>query len=266
MNIFRNKGLLLAFILLAPAALSLACGTTEPTPPPNATEPAQPTRAAEGPTSPPPATSGCEGGLRIHSVTDRVEDGFVLIQGLVDNCTDRWVDIKINITLYDANGNPLNATSTTGEGEQVAFVSNRPVAPGATGAFQYIRDTAYIEGEYDHSELSAEWIEANTGYAARVTSPDFDIDEGDLFVTVSGVFESVGTVPCPSPVIVAVGYDEDGNVYSVAEVALTDMSGNDIEELAPGDSVPFEGVLLENYTGEVQNVEVMAGCYLYGRP
>lgn len=261
MKTSRNRGLLLALVLVMPVVFSLGCGGAEPTRVIEATSPAQPqSTPITG-----PGTSECTGGLRIHSVKDRIDVGFVHVSGLVDNCTDQWVDIVVHLTLYDAEGQALTASSTTGETRQIAAVLNRPVAPGATGVFDYLRDTAYIEGEYDHSELSADWVEADADYAGRITSFDFDINADELFVTVYGTFESVGTAPCPSPIAIAVGYDADGAVCSVNDVGLTDEAGNDISELAPGETVDFE-LLLDNFEGEVRDVNVLAGCSFYGMP
>jgi len=131
--------------------------------------------------------------------------------------------------------------------------------------FDYIRDTARIEGKYDHSELSADLVKADADYAGSIASFKADIKAGESFITVSGTFKSVGKVPCPSPVAIAVGYNAAGAVCSVREEWLTDESGDDIDELAPGKTANFE-FLLDNLTGEVRRVDVLAGCSFYGMP
>ena len=259
----KTKGSLLpTLVLLTPLMLSLGCGMVGTGPAVEATTTAQPQST---PVAVQPTLSDCTGGLRIHSVTDRVEDGFVRVRGLVDNCTDQWVDIVVHLTLYDAGGNPLNVSSTTGETEQDAFVLNRPLAPGATGVFDYIRDTAYIEGTYNHAGLSADWVEAGNSYRGDITSYNYDINPDESLVTVSGTFKSTGAASCPSPLAVAVGYNEDGDVCSVNDEWLTDEAGNDIDELAPGETANFE-LLLDNFRGEVRDVKVLAGCSFYGMP
>jgi hypothetical protein len=187
----------------------------------------------------------------------RIDNGFIIIPGAVENKTAKWLEITIQVKLFDKEGKELVANKDM----EPATTVNYRVAPGALGAFQYINEIAKEqESTYDHYELSTEVQEvegASTGEFFDVKTENTDSG----FIKVTGTFKSAGTNACSFPTAVAVAYDAQGLIYEVVEIGVHDASNNLVEELKAGETGTFD-LLVESGDGQVKDVKVVGGCGL----
>jgi hypothetical protein len=185
----------------------------------------------------------------------RIENGFIIIPGAVENKTAKWLEITIHVKLFAQDGKEL----APNQDMEPATTVNYQVAPGALGAFQYINEIAKEqESTYDHYELSTEVQEVEGTSTGEFSNVKTENTAGG-FIQVTGVFKSTGTNACSFPTAVAVAYDAQGMIYEVAEIGVQDASNNLVEELKAGETGKFD-LMMESGDGTVKDVKVVGGC------
>ncbi|MBN2005553.1 MAG: hypothetical protein JXA21_19495 [Anaerolineae bacterium] len=189
----------------------------------------------------------------------RVENGFLIIPGMVENRTGAWINfVKVSIRLFDKDGKEITTTSTLGETTQRAYTSNRIVPPGEIGYFDYIRDLTHIEGTYDHYELTVQAYETDLRTVPDVL--DLVVENmPDNTIAISGKLSNSGSETCEEPVAVIVASTGDGLVYSIDDDYPDDDA---VRSLAPGESAAFSRVL-NNFDAKIANVKVVSTCSNY---
>ena len=189
--------------------------------------------------------------------------GFVRIPALVRNHAQEWADVVIGVELLDAAGQVLVNRAATNAGEQMR--SAYAIPPGGTMVYLYLRDVERLNGAYASHRLNLSQAYAvDPAGTAQVTltsqtalKPAYDGAPAYL---------ARGTVTtatrCAEPLVVAAGFDAQGNLLDVAESLVYPAPGvrefgTDLSELAPGATGHFT---LEFLAPGIQSVQAVAIC------
>lgn len=179
---------------------------------------------------------------------------FINIPMEVKNETGVWIGgLKVEITLYDADGNALaqeDVRPFTGE-----------VAPGDTVAFMFLRDEGRLDGKYSYfvfNRISA--YEVDTP-ASKPELNDLKVEQDGNWYTITGEFINNGTDVCHNPQVVVVGYDADGYVYNV-ETSSIQNNGEYMPDAPAGKSFPFD-TLVDNDEQKITKLTVKGSCDSY---
>lgn len=249
-----SRWALLTCALLAPAlgCAQLSGGSESGE---NAAQPPAEQRSAELPTSEPAQNvPGSTKDLKITQVATWTRDGYLFIYAVLENHSDKWLKVAANITLYDKDGKELKSGAIIGKALAPAYPGN--VAPGGWAILEHFEELSDIQGgAYDHFEFTSMLVEE------KEPSPQLEVsnskfDQGTPWANFSGTVTNKGTQPCLDPIVIAVGYNAEGKIFS------TQWTGSDDAELAPGQSWDFADSL-DNPNGEVQKIVVIAGCGMF---
>ncbi len=193
----------------------------------------------------------------------RVINGFVHIPALVRNHSQEWADVVIDVELLDAAGQALVNRAATNAGEQMR--SAYAVPPGGTMFYLYLRDVERLNGQYAGHRLNLSQAYAvDPAGTAQVTltsqtalKPAYD---GAPAYLARGTVTT--TTRCAEPLVVAAGFDAQGNLLDVGESLVYPVPGvrefgTDLSELAPGATGHFT---LEFLAPGIQSVQAVAVC------
>jgi len=193
----------------------------------------------------------------------RVINGFVRIPALVRNHAQEWADVVVSVELLDADGQALVNRAATNAGEQMR--SAYAVPPGGVMFYLYLRDVERLNGQYASHRLALEQAyAADPAGTAQVTltnqtalKPVFD---GAPAYLARGTVNSAAG--CAEPLVVAAGFDAQGNLLDVAESLVYPVPGvrefgTDLGELAAGATGHFT---LEFLVPGIQSVQAVAVC------
>ena len=232
-------------------------------------KPADPTAASAAPVSPVSGdnnmtpTTQMRGQFELVGGQGRVINGFVRIPALVRNHSAEWADVIVNVELLDAGGQALVNRAATNAGEQMR--SAYAIPPGGTMFYLYLRDVERLNGVYASHRLALEQAyAADPAGTAQVMltsqtalKPAFD---GAPAYLARGTATSA--TRCAEPLVVAAGFDAQGNLLDVVEslvypVAGVREFGTDLSELAPGATGHFT---LEFLAPGIQSVQARCVC------
>lgn len=231
-------------------------------PTPVATEPETQANQVSG-DNPMTQTTPARGQFDLLGGQGRVINGFVQIPALVRNNSAEWADVVIGVELLDAAGQPLVNRAATNAGEQMR--SAYAVPPGGVMYYLYLRDIERLNGQYASRRLTlSQAFAADPAGRARVTlssqtalKPAFD---GATAYLLRGTVTSVAG--CAEPLVVAAGFDAEGNLVDVAESLLYPSIGSrgfgtDLAELAAGATGHFT---LEFLVPGIQSAQAQCVC------
>jgi len=189
--------------------------------------------------------------------------GFVRIPALVRNRSAEWTDVVVAVELLDADGQALVSRAATNAGEQLR--SPYAIPPGGTMYYLYLRDVQRLNGQYaDHRLTLSQAYAAAPAVRAQVSltsqtalKPTFD--GAPAYLARGTVTSATG---CAEPLVVAAGFDAEGNLLDVAEALLYPKPGlrefgTDLSELAAGATGHFT---LEFLVPGIQSVQAVAVC------
>jgi len=189
--------------------------------------------------------------------------GFVRIPALVRNRSAEWTDVVVAVELLDADGQALVNRAATNAGEQLR--SPYAIPPGGTMYYLYLRDVQRLSGQYASHRLTLSQAYAADGAVRAQVSlssqtalkPAFD---GAPAYLARGTVTSA--TRCAEPLVVAAGFDAEGNLLDVAEALLYPKPGlrefgTDLSELAPGATGHFT---LEFLVPGIQSVQARCVC------
>ena len=193
----------------------------------------------------------------------RIINGFVRIPALVRNHSQEWADVIIGVELLDAAGQPLVNRAATNAGEQMH--SPYAIPPGGQMYYLYLRDVERLNGQYASHRLTlSQGYAVDPAGSARVTlssqtalKPAFD---GAPAYLARGTVTSAAR--CAEPLVVAAGFDAEGNLLDVAEALLYPSAGlrefgTDLAELTAGATGHFT---LEFLVPGIQFVQARCVC------
>ena len=193
----------------------------------------------------------------------RVINGFVRIPALVRNHSQEWADVVIDVELLDAAGQVLVNRAAVTDGEQMR--GPYAIPPGETMYYLYLRDVERLNGAYASHRLNLSQVYATdpTGVAEvtiasqTVLKPAYD--GAPAYLARGTVTSAAG---CAEPLVVAAGFDAQGNLLDVVESLVYPVPGvrefgTDLSELAPGATGHFT---LEFLVPGIQSVQAAVVC------
>lgn len=193
----------------------------------------------------------------------RVSNGFVRIPALVRNHSQAWADVVVAVELLDAAGQVLVNRAATNAGEQMR--SPYAIPPDGQMYYLYLRDVERLNAPYASHRLTLSQAyavdPAGTAQVAlssqTALKPAFD---GAPAYLARGTATS--TDRCAEPLVVAAGFDAQGNLLDVAESLLYPSIGvrefgTDLAELAPGATGHFT---LEFLVPGIQSIQARCVC------
>jgi hypothetical protein len=208
-------------------------------------------------------TTQTRGQFELQGGQGRVINGFVRIPALVRNHSQEWADVVIGVELLDAAGLALVNRAATTAGEQMR--SPYAIPPDGQMYYLYLRDVERINGQYASHRLtlSQAYVVDPAGRAqATITSqaPQQPAFAGAPAYIVRGTATSA--TGCAEPLVVAAGFDAQGNLLDVAEALVYPTAGSrefgtNLSELAAGVSGHFT---IEFVVPGIQSVEAVAVC------
>ena len=177
------------------------------------------------------------------------------ILGAVENKTSDWIgNVIVHLTLYDQNGQQLNATSTLGDAEQAASAENDAIPPGGMAYYEYLRDVEKIEGEFDHYDLSVTYSPVDPPYRVTADIANLQVgDMNDLMIEVSGQVVNNSDKDCLRPAAIVLGYDASGLLYEIEPYYL------ETDPLPAGDKGDFQ-TLIYNPNQTLKDIKAIASC------
>jgi hypothetical protein len=193
----------------------------------------------------------------------RVINSFVRIPALVRNHSAEWADVVIGVELLDADGQALVNRAATTAGEQMA--SPYAIPPGGQMYYLYLRDVERLNGQHASHRLTlsqAYAVDPAGRAQATITSqaPQQPAFAGAPAYIARGTATSAAG--CAEPLVVAAGFDAQGNLLDVAEALVYPTAGSrefgtNLSELAAGATGHFT---LEFLVPGIQSVQAVAVC------
>ncbi len=234
-----------------------------------ASAPVDPTRAPEAQVNQPSGDDGMtpttqtRGQFELVGGQGRVINGFVHIPALVRNHSQEWADVVIDVELLDAAGQALVNRAATNAGEQMR--SAYAIPPDGTMFYLYLRDVERLNGAYASHRLALEQAyAADPAGMAQVmltsqTALKPAFDGAPAYLARGTVTPAAG---CAEPLVVAAGFDAQGNLLDVAESLVYPTPGlrefgTDLSELAPDATGHFT---LEFLVSGIQSLQAVAVC------
>ncbi len=185
----------------------------------------------------PPSTAGCRFPIEIIQGPARSDMGTLMIPGLIENESDKWIAIMLHVHLYDSSGREMEATNAVGK-PFTASALNATIPPHGIGPFMGYNDEADVKGKAASIKLTVfRAVEAARHPRAELVNVKVELGEN---VCVTGVYANTGNEACLYPSVVGIGYTADGQIYIVDMSELEDSNGECLEALPPGETRPFE--------------------------
>jgi len=191
-------------------------------------------------------------------------DEFVILPGIVENNSDKWISAKLNVHLYDKDGQPLTAVSVLGEANQVeTVILDFPIPPGGKGPFLYLRSLERVQGQVADYKVELGRVDIAEP-VPQLTFADIKFEPAQWPI-VTGKFANTGSQPCLSPTPFVIGYNDTGQVYLVDDIGVRQNPGDTdpeawLETLAPGASAQFEHTLNDLHGERVVKIEIIGTC------
>lgn len=255
-------------IILATLALlfsTLACGLSDsPAQPASGGEPASGSGApadSSGSDSQPASNSGS--GELAFAPKDKVvvtlgdsritEDGvFVYTVGTIVNNTDSPISGQVRIEYFDKDGNSLNVSILGEEGQYDTTTFFAPIAPGATGYFDRMRDIEKLPTKPDTVRVSLEYaVMEKKAPAAKFSGASWEVKDGSLMI--AGKVSNTGDLACLNPYVAGV-------LLNGGKAVGTITTGIDQDQLAPNTSMDFSASNVVDYLPKFDDVQFVIDC------
>jgi hypothetical protein len=208
-------------------------------------------------------TTQTRGQFELLSGQGRVINGFVRIPALVRNHSEEWAEVIVAVELLDAAGQALINRAATNAGEQMR--SPYAIPPGGVMYYLYLRDVERLNAPYASHRLTLQQAYAADPAAtaqvaiANQTALKPVFDGAPAYLAHGTATAAAG---CAEPLVVAAGFDAQGNLLDVAEALLYPSAevrefGTDLAELAAGATGHFA---LEFLVPGIQAVQARCVC------
>lgn len=163
------------------------------------------------------------------------ETGFLHAYGSVTNNSDHTITGMIDFMYYDDNGQALLASNFTGDSDEERtssddVVFSAPIAPGATGYYNRVRDLAKVDGQITKVESFLKYAIAETGFPTMdFANLKWEVVEETLNITAT--LSNNGNSTCVYP-SVAIAFLKGGEIMAVE----TGVFETEMDALEPGQS------------------------------
>lgn len=181
------------------------------------------------------------------------ETNFLHALGTVKNNTDHQISGMIKFNYLDASGNPITVDALEENAfDTVSFYA--PIAPGATGYYERLRDLAKVGGTIAKVETSLDYaVLEKESPVMEITNMQWQ-EDGDGNVAVTGSVKNSGTSGCNFPGLWIVML-KDGMPVTISGASLD----GDPETLAQGGEQAFSATGYV-YDFDYDDVAVVAEC------
>lgn len=146
------------------------------------------------------------------------ETGFLHAYGSITNNSDHTITGMIDFMYYDDNGQALLASNFTNDSDEERtssddVVFSAPIAPGATGYYNRVRDLAKVDGQITKVESFLKYAIAETGFPT-MDFANLKWEIVDEVLNITATLSNNGNSTCVYP-SVAIAFLKGGEIIGV---------------------------------------------------